>query len=181
MINPQFNAFAHLHIRTSAHFHIFARTMNLTQEQIFSITDKEQFNVAALKVFQHQANVCAVYNEFVKGLNIDPLTIKHVHQIPFLPVEFFKSHKVVSSVEPTEAIFTSSGTTGITTSSHYMTDVSWYVNSFRNAFRLFYGDIENYTILALLPSYLEREGSSLIYMVGDLIARSNNADSGFFL
>jgi len=155
--------------------------MNLTQEQIFSISDEEQFNTTALRVFQHQASACTVYNEFIKGLNIDPLDVKHVSQIPFLPVEFFKSHKVVSSTDAAEMIFTSSGTTGITTSSHYITDMSWYVNSFRNAFRLFYGDIEKYTVLALLPSYLEREGSSLIYMVEDLIARSNNSDSGFFL
>jgi len=86
-----------------------------------------------------------------------------------LPIEFFKSHAVISSVDPVEITFTSSGTTGITTSTHFITDVSWYIESFRSAFRLFYGAIENYTILALLPSYLEREGSSLIYMANDMI------------
>jgi len=80
-----------------------------------------------------------------------------------------------------QVTFTSSGTTGITTSSHHVTDVSWYTDSFRLAFQLFYGDIKNYTILALLPSYLEREGSSLIYMADDLIKQSGNPDSGFFL
>ena len=80
-----------------------------------------------------------------------------------------------------EITFTSSGTTGMITSSHYISDVSWYTESFRKAFQLFYGDIQNYTLLALLPSYLEREGSSLIYMTDDLIRQSCNPDSGFFL
>jgi hypothetical protein len=98
-----------------------------------------------------------------------------------LPIEFFKSHAVLSSADPVDVTFTSSGTTGMITSRHYVTDVSWYVQSFRSAFSLFYGDIENNTILALLPAYLEREGSSLIYMADDLIKQSNNPDSGFFL
>jgi hypothetical protein len=87
----------------------------------------------------------------------------------------------LSSAASPEVAFTSSGTTGTITSSHFVTDVSWYVESFREAFALFYGDIEKYTILALLPAYLEREGSSLIYMADDLIRQSKNPDSGFFL
>ena len=101
--------------------------------------------------------------------------------MPFLPIEFFKSQRVVSNNHDVQVIFTSSGTTGITTSSHNVTDVSWYEASFRKAFELFYGDIKDYTVLALLPSYLEREGSSLIYMADDLIKQSQNPDSGFFL
>lgn len=107
--------------------------------------------------------------------------VKSVEQIPFLPIEFFKAHKVLSTAGAVELTFTSSGTTGITTSSHYVTDKTWYEDSFRHAFNLFYGDVKDYTVLALLPSYLEREGSSLIYMVNDLIKQSNNSNNGFFL
>ena len=98
-----------------------------------------------------------------------------------MPIGFFKSQQIVSSAGPVQVAFTSSGTTGITTSRHLVTDVGWYEASFRKGFELFYGDISQYTILALLPNYLERDGSSLIYMVEDLIKQSHNPDSGFFL
>ncbi len=153
----------------------------MNKRQIFSIKNEQQFNEAALQVFRHQVENCIIYKEFIAGLNIDPDRVQAIDQIPFLPIEFFKTHAIISSADHPEVVFTSSGTTGITTSSHFVTDVSWYVESFRSAFRLFYGDIENYTVLALLPSYLEREGSSLIYMADDLIKQSNNPDSGFFL
>jgi phenylacetate-coenzyme A ligase PaaK-like adenylate-forming protein len=153
----------------------------MKKQQVFSINNQQQFNNAALHIFRHQAKNCTVYHDFIAGLNIDAATINTIQQIPFLPIELFKAHKVVSTNAPAEVTFTSSGTTGITTSSHYVSDVSWYVESFRNAFTLFYGDIKNYTVLALLPSYLEREGSSLIYMADDLIKQSNNPDSGFYL
>jgi len=153
----------------------------MNKHQVFSIKNEQQFNDAALNIFGRQAENCIIYKEFITGLNIDPTKIHSMNQIPFLPVEFFKSHAIISSPDRVKLTFTSSGTTGITTSSHFVTDVSWYTESFRSAFRLFYGDITNYTILALLPSYLEREGSSLIYMADDLIKQSNNPDSGFFL
>ena len=153
----------------------------MNKQQVFSIKNEQQFNNITLQLFHHQAENCIVYREFITGLNIDPGKIQSVGQIPFLPIEFFKSHAIISSVDPVSVTFTSSGTTGITSSSHFVTDVNWYIQSFRSAFRLFYGDIKNYTILALLPSYLEREGSSLIYMADDLIKQSNNPDSGFFL
>ncbi len=151
------------------------------KQQIFSISNSQKFEAAALQVFNHQAQNCAVYHDFIGGLNINPAEVKSIQQIPFLPIEFFKSRDVLSSTDAVQVTFTSSGTTGMITSSHQVTDVSWYEDSFRNAFRLFYGDIKDYTILALLPSYLEREGSSLIYMANDLIQQSNNPDSGFFL
>ncbi|MDB5030282.1 acyl transferase [Mucilaginibacter sp.] len=151
------------------------------KQQVFSINNDEQFNNVALQVFQYQATNCAVYRNFIKGLNIDPETVTTIRQIPFLPIEFFKSHTIVSSADEVKITFTSSGTTGVTTSSHHITDVSWYEESFREAFQLFYGDIRDYTVLALLPSYLERQGSSLIYMAADLIKQSNNPDSGFYL
>jgi len=153
----------------------------MDKQQVFSIKTEQEFEQAALQTFRRQAANCAIYREFITGLNIDPKTVQSVEQIPFLPIEFFKSHAVVSCKAPPEITFTSSGTTGIVTSSHFVTEVNWYTESFRKAFDLFYGDIEKYTILALLPAYLERPGSSLIYMADDLIKRSKDPDSGFFL
>lgn len=151
------------------------------KQQVFSISSTTAFNDTALQIFKYQAKNCAVYRQFIEGLKVDAASIGSVEQIPFLPVEFFKSHRVLSSGHPADVVFTSSGTTGLTTSSHYISDKTWYEESFRQAFQLFYGNIKDYTVLALLPSYLEREGSSLIYMVDDLIKRSENPDSGFFL
>jgi phenylacetate-coenzyme A ligase PaaK-like adenylate-forming protein len=153
----------------------------MNKDQVFSSGGEKQFIETAINIFRHQAKNCVVYSKFIKGLNINAADISTINQIPFLPVEFFRSHKVLSETRAPEIIFTSSGTTGVVTSSHYVTDASWYIESFRNAFKLFYGDINHYTILALLPSYLEREGSSLIYMADDLIKQSKNSDSGFFL
>ena len=122
-----------------------------------------------------------VYQEFCDLLHTNVQKVKTLQQIPFLPIQFFKSHTVVSNNEAPQAIFTSSGTTGMTTSQHLVTDVSLYEESYRRGFSQFYGNIENYVVLALLPSYLEREGSSLIYMVEDLIQLSNQPESGFYL
>jgi phenylacetate-coenzyme A ligase PaaK-like adenylate-forming protein len=151
------------------------------KEQIFEINNEKKFTKAVLQVFQYQAANCGVYKAFIGGLKVDVDAVKSIDQIPFLPVEFFKAHRVVTSDGTDDVVFTSSGTTGMITSSHHVTDVSWYEESFRRAFTLFYGDIREYTVLALLPSYLEREGSSLIYMAQDLIIQSENADSGFYL
>jgi phenylacetate-coenzyme A ligase PaaK-like adenylate-forming protein len=153
------------------------------KQQVFSITNPQQFEEIALQVFQYQAQHNDVYKAFIEGLGRSAEDVLSVQDIPFLPVEFFKAHKVLTTDSHTDAevIFTSSGTTGMVTSSHYVTDVDWYVQSFRKAFELFYGDIKSYTVLALLPSYLEREGSSLIYMAQDLIMQSANPVSGFFL
>jgi hypothetical protein len=153
----------------------------MDKRHVFSIANEQQFDQIALQIFRRQARDCAVYRDFINGLKINPADVSTIEQIPFLPVEFFKSHRVVSSTKPADVIFTSSGTTGITTSSHYVTDISWYTESFRRTFQLFYGDAKRYTIAALLPSYLDREGSSLIYMAGNLINLSANLDSGFFL
>jgi phenylacetate-coenzyme A ligase PaaK-like adenylate-forming protein len=151
------------------------------KQQVFGIENEEQFNQVALQIFRHQARHNTVYAQFLEGLKIDIEAIASIEQIPFLPIEFFKSHEVVSSEQPAEVTFTSSGTTGMITSRHLVSDVSWYTESFRKTFELFYGDIKTYTVLALLPSYLEREGSSLIYMADDLIKQSRNPDSGFYL
>ena len=156
--------------------------MEATQlEQIFTINSDSRFEQLALQTFRHQAQNCKVYRDFLTGLQVDAGAVNAIAQIPFLPVEFFKNHTVVSSTEQPEVVFTSSGTTGMITSRHYVSQTHWYTQSFSQAFRLFYGDVTGYTILALLPSYLEREGSSLIYMADSLIKQSANADSGFYL
>lgn len=148
---------------------------------IFSISTQSEFNALALETFRFQYKNNSVYRKFCELLNQHPKTVGSVEQIPFLPISFFKTHPVVSSVKPYDITFTSSGTTGQETSKHFVTDLSIYEESFRRGFESFYGDIEEYAVLALLPSYLEREGSSLIYMVNDLIKNSKNPHSGFYL
>ncbi|MFZ4106879.1 acyl transferase [Flavobacterium sp.] len=153
----------------------------INPQDIFSISNAKQFEKIALKVFRFQYENNIVYREFCELLKVEKGSIKSLQKIPFLPIQFFKSHEVLSNTETVQEIFTSSGTTGMITSKHFITDVSLYEESYRNAFSEFYGNIENYTILALLPSYLERSGSSLVYMVRDLIALSKNSNSGFYL
>lgn len=153
----------------------------VTTSDIFTISSKKEFEKITLKVFRHQYDNNTVYRDFCGFLNKDKQNVKSIKEIPFLPIQFFKSHDVLSSTEPIQETFTSSGTTGMVTSRHLITDLNYYEQSFRLAFSQFYGNIEDYAVLALLPSYLEREGSSLIYMVEDLIQGSNNPDSGFYL
>lgn len=148
---------------------------------IFTIASKKEFEKIALKVFRFQFDNNIVYQEFCQLLNKNKENVKSLTEIPFLPIQFFKSHKVLSSKDVIQTTFTSSGTTGMQTSKHLVTDVSLYEESYRNAFSEFYGNIEDYCVLALLPSYLDREGSSLIHMVDDLIQSSNHKDSGFYL
>ena len=153
----------------------------ISQETIFQINSKKEFEKITLKVFRHQYDNNLVYQQFCNFLKKDKNNVKSVLDIPFLPIQFFKSHEVLSSQDVVQTTFTSSGTTGMQTSKHLVTDVSWYEESYRLAFSEFYGNIEDYCVLALLPSYLEREGSSLIHMVEDLITLSNHEDSGFYL
>jgi len=153
----------------------------ITATDIFTISSQKQFEKIALKVFRFQYENNLVYKEFCDFLKTDVQRVKTIQQIPFLPIQFFKSHDVVSNTNPVQTIFRSSGTTGMITSKHLVTDVTLYEESYRKGFSEFYGNIENYVILALLPSYLEREGSSLIYMVEDLIQLSNHSESGFYL
>jgi phenylacetate-coenzyme A ligase PaaK-like adenylate-forming protein len=153
----------------------------ITSSDIFTISSQKQFEKIALKVFRFQYENNKVYQEFCDFLKTDPHTVKSLQQIPFLPIQFFKSHEVVSNTNPIQETFTSSGTTGMITSKHLVTDVTLYEESYRKGFSEFYGNIEDYVVLALLPSYLEREGSSLIYMVKDLIELSNRPESGFYL
>jgi phenylacetate-coenzyme A ligase PaaK-like adenylate-forming protein len=153
----------------------------ITSQDLFTISSQKQFEKIALKVFRFQYENNKVYREFCELLKVEKGKVKSLQQIPFLPIQFFKSHDILSSTDTVKETFTSSGTSGMITSKHLITDVTLYEDSYRNAFSEFYGTIENYAVLALLPSYLERTGSSLIYMVKDLIALSNNQDSGFYL
>lgn len=153
----------------------------ITPQDIFTISSKKEFEKLALKVFRYQYDNNKVYQYFCSLLNKNKENVKSLTEIPFLPIQFFKSHEVLSSEKSVQATFTSSGTTGMQTSKHLVTDISLYEESYRNTFSEFYGNIEDYCVLALLPSYLEREGSSLIHMVDDLIQSSNHEDSGFYL
>ena len=149
--------------------------------QLFNITNDQEFETCALEVFRYQFEHNNVYRSYCDLLYKHPSSVKSIQDIPFLPIQFFKSHEVQTKQLPVAKIFTSSGTTGSVTSKHYVSDISVYEQSFRQGFKHFYGNIEDYVVLALLPSYLEREGSSLIYMADDMIKQSKQPESGFYL
>jgi len=155
--------------------------VNLTANEIFSVKDRNTFNALALNIFKLQAQNCNVYREYIFHLGIDAEAVNEISKIPFLPISFFKSHSVLCSNEPVEITFSSSGTTGMIQSSHHVTDVKLYEQSYQQAFTQFYGEVTEYCFLALLPSYQQRSGSSLIYMVNDLIEKSSHPQSGYFL
>lgn len=134
-----------------------------------------------MQIFRHQALNCQVYRDYIYHLGIHIDAVESSSQIPYLPISFFKTHKVISNDNPVAITFSSSGTTGQSQSRHFVTDTEVYRRSFTTAFEQFYGKIEGTCFLALLPSYLEREGSSLIYMVDALIRDSKHPESGYYL
>lgn len=148
---------------------------------IFSISTEKEFEQVCLETFQKQAKECEPYKRYINYLDIDVDNVTDFREIPFLPIEFFKSERVICGNKEPQVVFTSSGTTGVETSRHYVIDISLYEESFIRGFEYFYGAPKDYCILALLPSYLEREGSSLIYMVKKLVEDSRHPQSGFFL
>lgn len=150
---------------------------------IFSLQDNSgsDFKALALDIFRYQAEHCEPYKHFLEALGINGAAVVRLEEIPFLPIEFFKTHKVLAEGMNEEVIFTSSGTTGMQTSKHHVADIELYETSFNMGFQHFYGKPDDYCILALLPSYLERSGSSLIYMARKLIEQSKHPDSGFYL
>ncbi len=150
-------------------------------DRIFSISNDQEFEAISLEVFNYQVQHCQVYGRFVANLGINLDLVKDYKSIPYLPIEFFKSQTISCDSAVADEIFSSSGTSGMAQSQHLVKDISVYIESYRKAFQLFYGDIGKYAILALLPSYQEREGSSLIYMVNDFIGLSNQLKSGYFL
>ena len=163
------------------------------ENKIFDLKNNENFEEVSLQIFNYQAKNNLIYKQYLKYLKINPEKIKSTNKIPFLPIEFFKSHKVVCNFNKNQKYiqFKSSGTTSASSkiasfiqlnrSTHFVNKISVYEKSFIHGFSSFYGNIEDYTILALLPSYLEQGDSSLVYMVDKLISLSKNKDSGFYL
>ena len=148
---------------------------------IFDIKSEISFKKKTLEIFKFQFDNNNVYRSFCELLCKHPSEINDINDIPFLPIDFFKTKAVVTSNSNIQQTFTSSGTTGSKTSKHHVKDLKLYKNSFIKGFEQFYGSIDNYTILGLLPSYLERDGSSLVYMVNTMIEKSNSPKSGFYL
>ncbi len=149
-------------------------------DRIFGIQSAGEFEALALETFALQYRHVSVYKEFCEHLGKHPSQVKGLREIPFLPIDFFKSHKVLSGELQPEIVFRSSGTTGSTRSQHYVADLGLYRESFTRGFEHFYGKPSDYCIVALLPSYRERSDASLSYMVGELIAQSTHPESGFY-
>ena len=148
-------------------------------DDIFSIESDSAFERMALQLFRHQAEHCAPYAEYIRLIGVSPDDVQRVENIPMLPIELFKSHKVYCGENEPQMVFTSSATTGMVQSRHYVADLALYERAFMEAFRHFYGEPKECSIYALLPSYLEREGSSLVYMAERLIAECGGG--GFYL
>ena len=150
-------------------------------KSIFDINSEVAFTKKALELFKFQFEENPVYRSFCDLLYKHPSAVRKLEDIPFLPIEFFKTHKVLSTKKEIQQTFTSSGTSGSVVSQHHVADLNLYKTSFQKGFAHFYGRIEDYAVLALLPSYLERDGSSLVYMVEDMIQESKHPKSGFYL
>jgi phenylacetate-coenzyme A ligase PaaK-like adenylate-forming protein len=143
--------------------------------------DNKAFTQHALELFQKQAVEVEIYRQFIENLGINPKTITKLDEIPFLPVEFFKSSEVYCGQQPPEIVFTSSSTTNTGQSRHMVASIDWYRDAFIQSFLHFFGNPEEFCFLFLLPSYMEREGSSLIFMAEELVKMSNYGQSGFYL
>jgi hypothetical protein len=151
------------------------------RQQIFRISSRQEFNAAAIEIFRYQYASNPVYRQFVDTLSININTILVPEQIPFLPVSFFKTHRIVTGNNAEQVVFESSGTTATVPSKHFVADFSLYEESFGRCMEIFYGDLSKYSIFALLPSYLERQHSSLVYMVERLMWKSDRTFGGFYL
>lgn len=148
---------------------------------VFNTDHNDDFNRIAISVFRYQAAHCSVYNQFISYLGIDPVAVASITHIPFLPVALFKNHRIYCAANEPEIMFSSSGTTGMQRSTHAVASLNLYKESFTRGFNLFYGDPREYILLALLPGYLERQGSSLVYMADRLIKATCHPLSGFYL
>ncbi len=149
--------------------------------QKIETVDAFSFEETALSVFFYQAKYNKLYNKYLQILKKDISSVKNIEDIPFLPISLFKNYTIQTETWTAQDLFTSSGTTGEKTSSHLLRDRSFYIKNALRSFESFYGNIENYCVLALLPAYLERQTSSLVFMANAFIERSKYAESGFFL
>ena len=147
----------------------------------FDSVNKITFDSHALRLFAYQYEKNSIYRSYCNLINVDPSEVTDIKNIPFLPIQFFKTRNLNISKRPPKIRFTSSKTTGQTSSIHAINDLNLYIKSFNKTFNYFYGDIENYVLLALLPSYLERKGSSLVFMADYLIKKTKRLESGFYL
>lgn len=150
------------------------------QDKIFSV-EESGFQALALEVFHFQYQHNKIYRAYVEALKTDLPTVNSIEKIPFLPINFFKTHDIKTGNFPAEIIFESSATTGSVRSRHHVKDVGIYRKSFLSSFEKNYGTVKESCIIGLLPSYLERDSSSLVYMVNELIKSSNHSQSGFYL
>lgn len=156
------------------------RRINL-KRRIEQLHSKDDFNALALDVFRYQSRQNETYAEYLRHLTVNPDEVTDCADIPFLPIEFFKSRIIKTGHWNPQIVFSSSGTTGVTTSQHFIRSLDDYLEGTVRGFEQFYGTLEKYCVLALLPAYLEREGSSLVTMAGHWITRSQHPHSGFFL
>ena len=151
------------------------------KKRIFNIFSPDDFDYLALEIFKYQAGSNKIYHDYLTILGIDPFAINKPEEIPFIPIELFKSHKIITGNDRPVLKFESSGTTGTAKSKHYLIDPGLYASSFERCFSIFYGSPGKYCILALLPSYVERKNSSLVYMINGLIGMSQHECGGFYL
>lgn len=155
--------------------------MDYIENDIFEISGTDEFNHIALKIFKYQSYHNPIYKKYIHQLGINPDDMKNYREIPFLPIEFFKNHKIICDDSKVEVVFKSSGTSGKSRSEHHVKKLALYHKSLLTCFSGFYGNQNDLCILALLPSYLEREDSSLVYMVKKLMGHYTHPDNGFFL
>ena len=151
------------------------------EQRIFRIGSQEDFQQAAWWAFLYQYEANPIYRQFCDLLKADPQKVRGLDQVPFLPVEMFKNHRILAGNQTWEKVFRSSGTTGMERSSHHIHRLEQYRKSFLKGFEYFYGPVQDYCLLALLPGYADNPDSSLIYMVQELIREGGHPDSGFFL
>lgn len=154
-------------------------SLNSLKSNVFHINN-QNFDRHAIALFQFQYNNNKIYQKYVNHLGIRPQDVNHVKRIPFLPIRFFKSNIIKTGSFQKQHVFLSTGTTG-TTSKHYIEDLEYYKKVSAKIFSSFYGELEKSVIIGLLPSYLERDNSSLVYMVNHFIEKSGNPHSGFYL
>lgn len=165
-------------ISSSFYLSVFLQTMT---KSVFNIQTEEEFQQKCLETFQYQYHNIEVYRKFVDFLNINPDEINEVEKIPFLPIEMFKNHTLLDKNKNADLFFQSSGTTQMNLSKHWIADEKLYQESIEKSFEQFIGKPEDYIFLGLLPSYLEKQNSSLIYMVDFLMKKSGKPENGYFL